>query len=73
MRTLNFQGFKALRENAYAQAGIIGDVAERFAGLSTQLARAYNSSCETLDAIDQLGFELGYLDGETNEYIEVKE
>jgi len=70
MDKLSFQSYRALRENAYAQAGIIGDTAEKYGHLSLHLADAYSHSCDSLDSIDQLGYELGYLNSDTNEYTE---
>lgn len=67
MRTLNRLGYIELRELAYKNAGILGDAAERFE--LVDLNTAYDAACEGLDAIDTLGYSLGYLDAETNEYI----
>jgi hypothetical protein len=68
MRRLNRAGFKELRDEAYKSAGIVGNAAERFE--SPQLTCAYSLMCEGLDAIDDLGYKLGYLDPETNEETE---
>jgi hypothetical protein len=69
MRKLNFRGFIELRDEAYKAAGVVGDAAERFRGYPV-LDVAYARMCEGLDAIDDLGVQLGYLDDETNEVLE---
>lgn len=67
MRILNKLGYVELRESAYKNAGLIGTAAERFERI--ELNAAYDAVCNALDEIDALGYSLGYLDPETNEYI----
>ena len=57
--------FKDIRDNAYKMAGELGTLAE--IGDCWGSGQAYNKSCDMLDAIDEIGYRLGYLDAETNE------
>lgn len=72
MLTLNRLDYIELRESANKNAGILGDAAERCENAdldATAEYRAYDTACTALDALDALGYKLGYLDAETNEYI----
>lgn len=71
MRKLNREGYRELREESYKSVGIVGNAAERFQ--DTQLEIAYIRMSQGLDAIDQLGYDLGYLDSDTNEETEPTE
>lgn len=59
------KAFLALRSELYAAVGIVGSMAEDSDYGSLYIA--YNKMSEGLDAIDQLGYQLGFLNPETNE------
>ena len=65
---LNRKGYKELRDDAYKSMGIIANAATKFD--SQRLEAAYNQMCAGLDEIDGYGYDLGFLDPETNEYTE---
>ncbi len=58
-----------LREKLYKISGEIGTLAEtqdQSLRVNRLLTDAYRGSWNALDCIDNLGFELGYLDSENN-------
>jgi hypothetical protein len=61
------QKYKALRVKAYKLTGEIGTMAELHGNEMPQLDASYKEMCRGLDAIDELGVSLGYIDPETND------
>ena len=60
--------YKKLRDDTYKLVGVIGTHAELSSRKQQEtLYAAYRQGSEMLDFIDQLGYELGYLNPETNE------
>ncbi len=53
-----------LRNELYNAVGELGTLAEKY---EYDLFNAYDSGCNMLDYIDDLGYKLKYLDPETNE------
>lgn len=62
------QEYFQLRDQAYKLVGVVGTEAEDVSE-SDELSDAYRHGSEMLDAIDALGYRLGFLDPETNEEI----
>jgi hypothetical protein len=62
--------YKALRVKAYKMTGEIGHLAELHGNEMPQLESSYKEMCRGLDAIDDLGISLGYVDPETNDLID---
>jgi len=62
--------YKALRIKAYKLTGEIGTMAEKLGNEMPQLNASYHEMCRGLDAIDELGVSLGYIDAETNDFID---
>ena len=57
--------FKKLHDDANKLAGELGTLAERTDDKG--LAKAYDKSCQTLDAVEDIGERMGYLNNETLE------
>lgn len=62
--------YKALRIKAYKLTGEIGTMAEELGNEMPQLETSYKEMCRGLDAIDELGVSLGYVDPETNDLVD---
>lgn len=67
---MNRSKYKALRVKAYKLTGVIGTGAELDGNEMPQLEASYKEMCRGLDAIDDLGVSLGYVDPETNDLID---
>jgi len=63
---MNRAQYFQLRDQAYKLVGVVGTEAEG-GSESDELSDAYRRGSEMLDAIDALGYRLGFLDPETNE------
>lgn len=65
--------FLKLRQKMYKAVGVVGHEAELAKDGTLEggaLDYAYRRGSEMLDAIDQLGYDLGILDRETNDVID---
>ena len=56
---ISFEQFQELRESMYSMVDAVPHGTKLYAALTV-----------ALDELDHVGYEMGYLDGETNEYIE---
>lgn len=67
---MNRKKYLALRNKAYKLAGEIGTLAELNGDKLPQLDSSYKEMCRSLDSIDELGVDLGFIDAETNNVID---